>query len=294
MAKLESKDFGLKLYNKFPSKYREDDALQNFTLKRYFESLADGGFKYAIDEINGILNLIDPETVDSKILPILFKQYGLEVFNGIPEDYLRYLLPQLGEMWSNKGSISVVEYITSSISGIKTTTGVNYDDDENPIIDVKLEMDYNIGGYVPEASQLKRLLEKFIPFYSDTNIIYSYFFHESSVLTAKDMPFEDFIHDVKAESKSFSIKETTDNMVSMTYVHDSTGVHEELKESFTNVNYLNDGLYTNGLYCWDIITTATKNETSLFIPSIGVTEVIQGSNAVLGNAVLGNFILGAK
>ena len=136
---LKSEDFGLKLYNRFPYKYREDDEKQNYALKRYIESLSDGGFKYAIDEINGIPTIIDPDNVSSKILPILFKQYGLEVFNGVPESYLRYLLPKLGEVWSKKGSLSAVEFITSSISGIKTSTEMSYDKSGNPNIDIKLE-----------------------------------------------------------------------------------------------------------------------------------------------------------
>ena len=140
---LNSEDFGIKIYNRFPPKYREDDVGQNYALKRYLESLSDGGFKYSIDEINGITTLIDPDRVDSKVLPVLFQQYGLEIFNGIPEEYLRYLLPKLGEAWSKKGSLSVVEFITSSLSGVKVSTDIVYKDN-NPIINVKLEMDYNL------------------------------------------------------------------------------------------------------------------------------------------------------
>lgn len=306
---LNSDDFGLKIYNRFPPKYREDDAKVDFALQRYIQALSEGGFKYAIDEINGITNIIDPSKTDSKVLPILFKQYGLEIFNGIPETYLRYLLPKLGEAWTKKGSLSVVEFITSSLSGIKTTSetsynvppyyshkdgvlkvfvqggitkiggyafkdftnleslvlsdtlekigtfaftnctslkdvyylgsesqwneitigdfnqplldatihfesfeqflerpegerGVcgkditwaffsenlelkgtgemyDYDSDQNPIIDVKLDMDYNIGDYFPEASQFSRLLKNFVPYYCDLNLIYSYSFLEN-------------------------------------------------------------------------------------------------------------------
>ena len=183
---LNSEDFGLKIYNRFPPKYREDDVGQNFALKRYLQALADGGFKYSIDEINGITHLIDPDRVDARILPILYKQYGLDIFNGIPEEYLRYLLPKLGEAWSKKGSLSVIEFVTSSLSGIKTTTDVTYDDFNNPLIDVKLEMDYSIGDYFPDVEQFTRLLENFIPFYCDMNLIYSYLFYETQILRAKD------------------------------------------------------------------------------------------------------------
>ena len=38
---LNSEDFGLKIYNRFPPKYREDDVGQNFALKRYLQALSE-------------------------------------------------------------------------------------------------------------------------------------------------------------------------------------------------------------------------------------------------------------
>lgn len=183
---LNSNDFGLKIYNRFPPKYREDDVGQNFALQRYLEALSDGGFKHSIDDINGITHLIDPDKVDAKMLPILFKQYGLEVFNGIPEDYLRYLLPKLGEAWSKKGSLSIIEFITSSLSGIKVSTEVAYDESDNPIVDVKFEMDYNIGDYFPDSEQFKKLLSNFLPFYCDMGLIFNYMFYDSVSVRGDD------------------------------------------------------------------------------------------------------------
>ena len=204
---LNSKDFGLKIYNRFPPKYREDDALNDYALMRYLEALSDGGFKHSIDDINGIINLIDADKVDSKVLPIMFKQYGLEIFNGIPEQYLRYLLPKLGETWSRKGSLSAVEFITSSLSGIKTTTNIAYDEKENPTVIVRLEMDYSLGDYFPDTEQFKRLLTNFVPFYSDVDMVYSYLFYESQVLNSKDNDFVDKITDTVNERISFLVKE---------------------------------------------------------------------------------------
>ena len=44
--RLDPKDFGLKLYNRFPPSYRADDVGQKYALKRYIEAAAEGGFKY--------------------------------------------------------------------------------------------------------------------------------------------------------------------------------------------------------------------------------------------------------
>ena len=205
---LNSEDFGLKIYNRFPPKYREDDVGQNFALKRYLQALSDGGFKYSIDEINGIADLKDPDKVDSKVLPILFKQYGLDIFNGIPEEYLRYLLPKLGEAWTKKGSLSVIEFITSSITGVKTDTEVKFDSQENPLINVKFEMDYNLKGYFPESNQFMRLLENFVPFYCDLGLVYSYLFYENQILVGKDEEVFANIHENKSEKGLLGLRKT--------------------------------------------------------------------------------------
>lgn len=230
---LNSKDFGLKIYNRFPPKYREDDAMHSYALKRYLQSLSDGGFAYSIDEMNGILDLIDPIKVDAKLLPVLFKQYGLEVFNGIPEEYLRYLLPNLGEAWSKKGSTSVVEFVTSSLSGIKTSTQTTYTDDNNPLITVKLEMDYSLGDYFPDVERFSRLLTNFIPFYCDTKLIYSYVFNEKQVLNSVD---KEFMYINEAEHQDSGVFKLDNNdirrdSISFTAFTENAGVLTTEKES---------------------------------------------------------------
>ena len=269
---LNSKDFGLKIYNRFPPKYREDDVEQKYALKRYIQSLSDGGFKYCIDEINGIIDLIDPYKTDSKVLPILFKQYGLEVFNGIPETYLRYLLPKLGEAWSKKGSLSVIEFITSSLSGIKTSTGISYDDSNNPIIDVKLEMDYNIGNYFPEVEQFNKLLTKFVPFYCDTNLIYSYLFYEEQVLRTKDIDCIDNITDIKDEIGQIPYTQRTNyyppQIGLVNKVLNSTFILNEYFEAGYSSDYYEDTIITHTLESSSILNEF--GETDKFLDNIKV------------------------
>lgn len=177
---LNGEDFSLKLYNKFPKSYIMDDEKQDFTLKRYLE-VAGVGFQYSIQDINKLLYLVNPDNVDFKILPILYKQYGLELFNGIPEEYARYLLPKLGEAWSKKGSIDIIEFITSALSGIKVNAYVEYNGNKDLFINVKFEMDYSLGNYFPDPIQFKRILDNFIPFYCDMVLMYSYFFHDTPI-----------------------------------------------------------------------------------------------------------------
>lgn len=253
---LNSEDFGLKIYNRFPPKYREDDVGQNFALKRYLQALADGGFKYSIDEINGITHLIDPDKVDAKVLPVLFKHYGLEVFHGIPEEYLRYLLPRLGEAWEKKGSLSIIEFVTTALSGTKATTEVNYDPKDNPWIDIKLEMDYSLSEFVPDVEQFTRLLQNFIPFYCDMNLIYSYMFYETQVLRTRDNEFMNIL-DHREEKGLIPFSAGT-------RFYPQLGVEDRL---------LNSTFILNELFRWD--KDPDEHEDKIIIPfneSVGLSR----------------------
>lgn len=195
---LDPKDFGLKMYNRFPESYRADDVEQKYALKRYLEAAADGGFKYTIEEQNGILDLVNPQTAPLEAVYLLYEQYGLKLFHGIPEDFLRAFLPNLGIAWSKKGSLDVIEFIVSSLSGIRTDTSVTYDSDGNPYITVRLEMDFALSDYFPDTQQFNRILENFIPFYCGAVMLYSYMYYEEVSLIGREK-FFDKVHEETAE-----------------------------------------------------------------------------------------------
>ena len=137
MAKvLDSKSFGDILYKTFPESYRTDDIATGYALKRYLQALADGGFSEVIEETNNVLTLVDPEKINADLLPILFKNYGMEIFNGVPELFLRKLLPVVSDLYARKGCITSVEYLTSIISGVKSSVEVSDDFNNDHAIDV--------------------------------------------------------------------------------------------------------------------------------------------------------------
>lgn len=235
MAILKDNDFGQRIYNRFPSRYREDDATVNYALKRYLQAIGDGGFKYSIDEWNGILNIKDPDSCVSGALPALYQELGFDLFNGIPEEYLRNLLPKLSEAWAKKGSLDVVEFVVSVLSGIKTSTEV-YEEDGNTHLDVRLEMDFNYGDYFPNPVQFKRILENFTPFYLDTNLIYAYVFYETQKVWLAENYFMDEIKEVVSENP---------------LIPWGSGVR--YAPQLNNINYvLNDTLITNVLVNYNV------------------------------------------
>lgn len=255
---LNKDNFGEKLYNRFPAKYKEDDALVDYALKKYFEAASEGGFNYIIDNINGLCKIIDPDSAPSKVLPKLFYQYGFELFNGIPEQYLRWLLPNISTLWGMKGSISILKYLTSSLTGIKTEVSVTHKEDGTPLSTVKVEMDTSEIDRFPDSSQLKRVLDNFVPFFCDTAVVLTYSFAEpinSSVLEDFDTSLTISQSDTMAVSITEDIHENIvyilndDVATSFDYESDPTLIGLSLSSG------LNTNFKTNNLPCYDKITT---------------------------------------
>ena len=206
---LNSENFGEKLYNSLPEIYRTDDASVGFTLKKYLQALSDGGFSKVIEETNNLLAIVDSEKVDFELLPLLFKSYGLEIFNGVQEIYLRKLLPTISKLFSLKGSITSVEYITSLISGVKSTVEISDHFNTDHSVSVTLDMDYNTAHSetLIDKEHLQRIIKEFIPFYCTVVIIYSYFFVEEARTYIQDLFSKDTVHITNADSGTFSFND---------------------------------------------------------------------------------------
>lgn len=181
MSVLDSSSFGEKIYNRFPMKYKSDDVENNYALKRFIFTASEGGFKYVIEDTNGLLDLINPSTTPEDILKILYKQYGTEVFNGIPEEYLRNLLPHLSEAISYRGSLTSIDYLSTSITGITTHSTIVANDEDNSVdITVTLDLKSSVVKYFPDYAQFMRILENFIPFYCILYVVYNYTYDDDS------------------------------------------------------------------------------------------------------------------
>lgn len=255
MNRLPSDNFGLKIYSRFPPKYIQDDERLKFPLRRYLEALGDGGFKHVIDDTNGILDLINSSVTKAKVLKYLYQQYGLNIFANIPEQYLRYLLPRLGEAWSKKGSIDVIEYVVSSLSGVKTSTEVTQDEAGNVQTTIRLEMDHSLGSYFPDLQQFERILDNFLPFYVGHSLIYSYVFEEKQKLFPKENVLD-------------GVRET---MIETAYTPSGVGSQYTPILSSSNSHRLND----------DFILGMQQNINIDVDPFTDVVNLLYSDNAVM-------------
>lgn len=234
---MDSKTFSGKLYNTLPVMYHNADSMVDYALKRYLQVLSDGGYSFVVDELNGILNLNDPERTPSEVLGILFEQYGLPLFNGIPEVYLRKLLPILGDLYARKGATTVIEYLTSIISDVKTDIVISPDFLNDYHVDLRLEMDYDQTDArdLPDREQLLRIIKEFLPFFIEVTIIFVYLFYETAKLQARER-LEDFVTEVRSEHSRLL-----------------SGNREGLFPTLNNFDLgLNKSIYLNESYYYDV------------------------------------------
>lgn len=119
-------------YKKLPQIYRDEDKKIGYPLKRYLESLIDGGFYGSIKDIEGALQLIDPETVPEKFFPYLYESFGLEYFPDIDVSYQRKFLANIGELVRRRGTFSSVQFLTKVLTGLESE--LSYKDGELEIV----------------------------------------------------------------------------------------------------------------------------------------------------------------
>lgn len=162
------------LYQSLPAIYREYDKTVKYALKRYLQVFVEGGFQYALEETNGILDLYDPDKTAYKMLKYLYKSFGFDMFNDVSEFYQRKMLREIGELYKRKGSEEVVRYISSLISGanVHFEYGDNYK--ENFKAELTLDMDSGIESKIPTNEQLARILKEFLPFFMDVTFVFAY------------------------------------------------------------------------------------------------------------------------
>ena len=107
-------------YKKLPQIYRDEDSKIEYPLKRYLESLIEGGFKGSIEDIEGLLLLTDPKSVPESMLPFLCQSFGLEYFPDIGVTYQRKFLLNLGELVRRRGTFSSVHYMIRALTGLES------------------------------------------------------------------------------------------------------------------------------------------------------------------------------
>lgn len=121
MSKITPKGMLDLLYNrKLPQVYRDEDSKIGYPLKRYLESLIDGGYCGSIKDIEGIMSLVDPMTISEEFFPYLCESFGLTYFPDMGISYQRKFLSNMGELVKRRGTFSSVQYLTRALTGLNS------------------------------------------------------------------------------------------------------------------------------------------------------------------------------
>ena len=163
MGKITSQGMLDLLYNKkLPQIYRNEDGSIGFPLKRYLESLIDGGYYVSITDIEGIETLVDPMTVPEEFFPYLCESFGFKYFPDIDIYYQRKFLSNIGELQRRRGTYSSVHYLTKALTGLDSE--LRYEDGVLHIIVLAKNVE-QINELNSSMEVIKRYIENQIPYF---------------------------------------------------------------------------------------------------------------------------------
>ena len=118
MSLTSEKLLDLLYHKKLPQVYRDEDRKIGYPLKRYLESLIEGGCYGSIEDIEGMMNLIDPKTIPKEFFQYLCESFGLTYFPDINVTYQRKFLSNIGEIIKRRGTFACVRYLVRALTGL--------------------------------------------------------------------------------------------------------------------------------------------------------------------------------
>lgn len=151
------------LYNKkLPQLYRDEDSKIGYPLKRYLESLVEGGYKGAIDDIQRVLLLFDPMAIPENLFPFLCESFGIEYLPDIDVKYQRKFILNLGELVRRRGTFSSVHYMVRALTGLETE--LHCDGSTLSIVLLAKKLD-QVNILIPSMGIIGNYIQTQIPYY---------------------------------------------------------------------------------------------------------------------------------
>lgn len=165
---ITSKDFLDLLYNrKLPQIYRDEDKKIGYPLKRYLESLIVGGFCGSISDIEGVMLLIDPESIPEKFFPYLYESFGLEYYPDIDVSYQRKFLMNIGEFIRRRGTFAGVQFLVKVLTNLEAELSL----EDNTLYIVLLAKNINqVDSIEMSMKVIENFIKTQIPYFISTDI----------------------------------------------------------------------------------------------------------------------------
>lgn len=172
-------------YRCLPQVYRDEDAKVTFVdkdgveykkpLYRYLQALLYGGYDLALQDIENLLSLVNPETCPAEYFPALYESFGLEYFPDIDISYHRKFLSNYGELKRRRGTYSCISYLARVLTNLETSLtylrGVYLDEyGRHVIVNLKAKSIMDILNLSTSTYVIKRFLSLFVPYYITVHI----------------------------------------------------------------------------------------------------------------------------
>lgn len=176
MAKFTAEQLLDHLYTKrLPQVYREADIDTGNCLKRFLQSMIEGGYSEAISSADGITDLTDPLKCPDRLFPLLFESFGYRYSVDIPILYQRKILQNHGELYQKRGTVEYIYVLTRILTGFDCEVSIERVNNVR-ILSIKMFVDNSVTAVEQQhyVNLVKRFVtEGYIPFYLDveTNIV---------------------------------------------------------------------------------------------------------------------------
>lgn len=317
--------FGEYLYNRLPKVYRDYDVeierlnvetqkKETFkTLQEYLYSFALGGFQPLLEDLEAIINLVDPFKCPSEFLPYLLRHFGLDYIDDIPEKFQRRLVQNVVTLYKKKGTIPAVAFLAKELSGFD----VKIEEKSDGSIEFAL---IKLNAYEDEDAELllaqdviQRYIHLFLPAQTKSKIIVVYGFTENIHINpngkSEDTMYDHAYYDVDEyedityidengyDSKTGGYSEAFDylkhvveddfNALKLKLEEETHNFSPSLPDLTSLTNCVeNDGLpmFTNGISCED---TITENKLTSSTGNIEVNTSTSSSNIAVNKLVGG-------
>lgn len=165
------------LYNRcLPGIYREEDAFIGKPLYRYLQSLILGGYNLAIQDIDNIIKLVDPETCPEQFFPVLYESFGLTYYPDVDMKYHRKFLMNYGELRRRKGTYSCIRFLVRVLTGMDVKLSYlrgEYDSQlgRHLIVSLQAKTVEELLNLDTDVSIVSKFVGFFTPYYITTHII---------------------------------------------------------------------------------------------------------------------------
>lgn len=181
---------------KLPQIYRDEDRKIGYPLKRYLKSLIEGGFSGSIEDIKGVMFLIDPETIPEKFFPYLCESFGLTYFPDIDVSYQRRFLANVGELNKRRGTFSSVHFLIRVLTGLDSRLSYR---NGTLIVSIRAKSLEQVENIETSLEVIGNYVKTQIPYFVDTLLI--------PRIETQVIPSKSYSHSVVGVHKSYTISQ---------------------------------------------------------------------------------------